>query len=90
MSDLRVFETYEHADKKSVVSFENSIKSSYNIKENIENLDVSFEWLELMEDTVRYIDNILRNPNRFIINEEEIVVLFNVNLLWFLCKTWKS
>ena len=73
MSDLRVFETYEHADKKSVVYFENSIKSSYNIKENIESLDVSFEWLELMEDTVRYIDNILRNPNRFIINEEEIV-----------------
>ena len=26
-----------------------------------------------MEETVRYIDNILRNPNRFIVNEEEIV-----------------
>lgn len=26
-----------------------------------------------MEETVPYIDNILRNPNRFIVNEEEIV-----------------
>ena len=26
-----------------------------------------------MEFTVPYLDNILRNPNRFIINEEEIV-----------------
>lgn len=26
-----------------------------------------------MEQTVPYIDNIFRNPNRFIINEEEIV-----------------
>lgn len=26
-----------------------------------------------METTIPYIDNIFRNPNRFIINEEEIV-----------------
>ena len=26
-----------------------------------------------MEDTIQYIDNIFRNPNRFIVNEEEVV-----------------
>ena len=26
-----------------------------------------------MEDTIKYLDNILRNPNRFIINDEEVV-----------------
>ena len=26
-----------------------------------------------MEDTIRYLDNILRNPNRFIVNEEEVI-----------------
>lgn len=26
-----------------------------------------------MEDTIQYLDNILRNPNRFIVNEEDIV-----------------
>ena len=31
------------------------------------------EWIDLMETTIPYIDNIFRNPNRFIINEEEIV-----------------
>lgn len=33
----------------------------------------NYEWLTIMEDTIRYLDNILRNPNRFIVNEEDIV-----------------
>lgn len=31
------------------------------------------EWIEIIEDTIQYIDNIFRSPNRFIVNEEEVV-----------------
>ena len=30
-------------------------------------------WVEVMENTLEYLDNILRNPMRLIINEEEVV-----------------
>ena len=43
------------------------------VSTDLKKVEADFEWLEIMEDTVKYIDNILRNPNRFIVNEEEIV-----------------
>lgn len=54
-------------------SFIENIDSKTNVKLDYEKQVVSYDWLEPFEETVRYIDNILRNPKRFIINEEEIV-----------------
>lgn len=70
---LKLLELYDSAKPSLVNSFNDNINSNYVVKVNSENLSVNFEWLDLMEETVRYIDNILRNPNRFIVNEEEIV-----------------
>ena len=44
-----------------------SVKHDYNKTEN------NYEWLAMIEETLPYLDNILRNPKKFIINEEEIV-----------------
>lgn len=70
---LKLLDLYNNASPNIINSFNNNINSNYMVKVNSENVSVDFEWLDLMEDTVRYIDNILRNPNRFIVNEEEIV-----------------
>lgn len=72
-NDLKVLDLYAESNPKKIDSFNDSIQSEYIVSSDIENLSANFEWLDLMENTVMYIDNILRNPNRFIINEEEVV-----------------
>lgn len=72
-SDLNVLTLYNEKNMPRIKAFNNAVKSEYEVQTNYEQVDVNFEWLEIMEDTVRYLDNILRNPNRFIVNEEEVV-----------------
>ena len=71
--DLKVLDLLENVNKKRVKEFNKNIKSNYKIETNYEKNDVDFEWLNMIESTVRYLDNILRSPNRFIVNEEEVV-----------------
>ena len=52
--------------------FEN-LNSTLLVKRDYQNMQYDYEWLERIEEALPYIDNILRNPKRFIINEEEIV-----------------
>lgn len=73
MSELQITNLYEETSDELVEEFTGNITSSLNLKTDYDKTEFSCEWVDVMEDTVRYIDNILRNPNRFIINEEEIV-----------------
>lgn len=74
MSDnLRVVDLYDKTKSKRITKFNASLKSEYSVNTNYEKAETDFEWLRIMEDTIYYLDNILRNPNRFIVNEEEIV-----------------
>ncbi len=66
-------ETANSSNEDVNESFIQSVDSRLNIKSDYEKKDIDLTWVERFEDTVRYIDNILRNPKRFIINEEEIV-----------------
>ncbi len=72
-NDLNVLTLYNEKNMPRIKAFNKAVKSEYEVQTNYEQVDVNFEWLEIMEDTVRYLDNILRNPNRFIVNEEEVV-----------------
>ena len=73
MEELNVTSLYQGADPKRINNFEKRVKSDMLVDLHYDKVEANFEWLDLMEDTIRYIDNILRNPNRFIINEDEIV-----------------
>lgn len=73
MDNLSIYELYQKSNSKRINEFNKYIDSSYLIETNYEKKESDFEWLEIMEITIRYLDNILRNPNRFIVNEEEIV-----------------
>ncbi len=70
---LKIFELYNNTRKKQITKFNSSLKSKYTLTTNYQKVEADFAWLDMMEDTIMYLDNILRNPNRFIINEEEIV-----------------
>ena len=73
MGQLAVTSLYDRTDDGRINSFAKKIKSDLVVDLHYDKVEANFEWLDIMEDTVRYLDNILRNPNRFIINEDEIV-----------------
>ena len=53
--------------------FMNNLSSTLSVKRDYHLNEYDYEWLLIIEDALPYIDNIVRNPKRFIINEEEIV-----------------
>ena len=73
MNELKVLDLYQNTPKDRLENFTNNTRAELNISTNVNRVETDFEWLEIMEDTIRYLDNILRNPNRFIVNEDEIV-----------------
>ncbi len=73
MSELTVASLYERADENRISSFTKKSKSDMVVDLHYDKVEANFEWVDLFEETMRYLDNILRNPNRFIINEDEIV-----------------
>lgn len=73
VGELQVTNLYNEHDNDNIKEFNDNLTSTLNIKVDYDKTEFSVEWLTIMEDTIRYIDNILRNPNRFIINEEDIV-----------------
>ena len=73
MESLKVIDLFDETNKSKLNTFSNNTQSELNIDLNVNKVENDFEWLEMMETTIVHLDNILRNPNRFIINEEEIV-----------------
>lgn len=53
--------------------FLSNINSILSVKTNYDRKEYNYSWIDIIEDVLPYLDNILRNPKRFIINEEEIV-----------------
>lgn len=53
--------------------FLRNLNSTLYVKKDFDMKEFDYEWLDKIEECIPYIDNILRNPKRFIINEEEVV-----------------
>ncbi len=73
MESLQIIENIESKSDDLKQEFIDTVNSKMSVKLDYEKKDVDYEWLDIIEDTLVYIDNILRNPKKFIINEEEIV-----------------
>lgn len=73
MKELEIFNLYEKSSEKNEKRFFNKIDSSLRVKIDYEKILTDTSWIDLMEITIPYLDNIFRSPNRFIINEEELV-----------------
>ena len=71
--DSSVVELYESASEEKRKNFSENIESNLHVQTDYEKVIKDTDWITIIEDTIPYIDNIFRNPNRFIINEEEIV-----------------
>lgn len=73
LNELQILNLYNDAQDGNIEEFSQNVKSTLNVKIDYDKTENDVEWITIMEDTIRYIDNILRNPNRFIVNEEDIV-----------------
>ncbi len=73
MDNLKVVDLYNNSNEKKKKDYWKNVDTKLEIKHSYEKNNVDDHWINLMEENVRYLDNILRNPNRFIINDEEVV-----------------
>ena len=67
------FDVYNKATDLNKEEFLDAIDSKLEVKNKFRKVIYDYSWLEKMEDTMYYLDNIMRNPKKFIINEEEVV-----------------
>ena len=68
-----IVQLYNRTTGQTKEKFKQSLHSELQVKDKVDQSEYDDTWLVKMEETIRYLDNILRSPNRFIINEEEIV-----------------
>ena len=74
MDNLGIIDLYQNdKEKNSVKQFAEKTDSTLRVETDRKTTTLDTEWLEIIEDTIQYIDNIFRAPNRFIVNEEEVV-----------------
>lgn len=73
MDKPEIINLYENSNKNIIEEFLNKTDSTLKINIDRREKKNSFEWIEKMAFTIPYLDNIFRSPNRFIVNEEEIV-----------------
>lgn len=70
---LDVFELYADTDSRKINAFNSKLSSKMTVRVETDKPKQEELWVEKMEDTLEYLDNILRNPMRLIVNEEEVV-----------------
>ena len=61
-----------HDLKKDSDLFEKKIESDMHYNSDYSGNILSFDWLEVLEQTCPYIDNVIRNPKLILINEEVV------------------
>lgn len=74
MDNLGIIDLYQNNGESSgVKEFVEKTDSTLRVATERKESTLDTEWIEIIEDTIQYIDNIFRSPNRFIVNEEEVV-----------------
>lgn len=61
------------SDENLKEQFLDNNKSLINIKTNFERVEFDYSWLEKIEEVLVYLDDIIRTPKKFIVQEEEVV-----------------
>ena len=73
MESLNLLENYQKIDNDIKNTFVDSVDSKMDVKIDYEKKEIDYSWVDIIYESLYYIDNILRNPKKFIVNEEEIV-----------------
>lgn len=71
--ELKLLNDYSNISNNKKNEFLANIESDLNYKVHYYKCEYDFSWLDVMEDTLKYLDNIVKEPKVFILNNEEIV-----------------
>lgn len=73
MRELEVTSLYDNIDDQRLEDFNNKLDSKMRVKTDYYRDYNNFDWIDVFEKLIPYVEKILRNPKRFITTEEEIV-----------------
>lgn len=74
MSD-KITSFIKNIDFEDYKEFESKTNSSFEHNRKTENSSRDFSWIPVLEEALPFIDNIIRNPKRFLEQEEDIVIV---------------
>ena len=70
---MDIAEYLENIDTGELRKFLNSTSSDIVVKKDVERKVSDTSWIDKVEECLPYLDNIIRNPRRFIVQEENII-----------------
>ena len=70
---MNIVDYINNLNKDKASSFVGATSSDILIKKNIDAKVSDTSWIDMVEECIPYLDNIIRNPRRFIVQEENIV-----------------
>ncbi len=70
---MDIIDYLNNLDKEKLTKFVNTTSSEVTLKRNIDEKISDTSWIDMIEESIPYLDNIIRNPRRFIVQEENIV-----------------
>lgn len=70
---MDIVDYINNLEKNKITSFINVTSSSITIKKDTDAKVSDTSWIDMVEECIPYLDNIIRNPRRFIVQEENIV-----------------
>ena len=70
---MNIVDYINNLNKERIEEFLETTNSDITIKSDIERKVSDTSWIDMVEECIPYLDNIIRNPRRFIVQEENIV-----------------
>ena len=70
---MDIVEYLNSINKDNANKFITSTSSNITVKRDIDARVSDTSWIDMVEECIPYLDNIIRNPRRFIVQEENIV-----------------
>lgn len=53
--------------------FSKNTVATIDAKKVVDKITIDYSWVDVLDESIPYLDNIIRNPRRFIVSEEDIV-----------------
>ena len=70
-----ITDVMNNIDKNKLDTFMSKTDATFTLTSDIKETKIDYSWLNVLEETLPNIDKIVRNPRRFIVQEEDVVIV---------------
>ena len=67
------FEILETLNLADLNEFTKNPEVKYNLSTDLHSVEFDYTWIDKIEETIPYLDNVIRDPKKFLAQEEEVV-----------------